>query len=100
MSTPSAAAPEAAPEAAPAPAPAADKREMQYVLRPGHECVLDLRALARLPANPDDDGVHAFRAIFMQKGRTVHVPDEPGCYATTSPYRIQTAVCIVHFHES
>ena len=73
---------------------------MQYTLPPDYECVLDLRALARLPANPDDDGVHSFRAIFMQKGRTVHVPDEPGCYATTSPYRIQTAVCIVHFHES
>ena len=95
-----------APEAAPAEAAAAtegeeDAREIQHPFDPETtEAVLDVRALCRLPLDADEDGVHAFRALLLHRGKTVHVPDEPGCYATAAPYKSQTAVAIVHFHPS
>ena len=49
------------------------------------ECVLDLRALCGLPLDPEADGAVAFRALLLPKGKTLHVPDEPGCYATLGP---------------
>lgn len=64
------------------------------------ECVLDLRALCGLPANSDEDAVCSFRALMMPKGKTVHVPNEPGCYATLGPWRTQIALSLVHFVAS
>ena len=61
------------------------------------ECVLDMRALCGLPQDPEEDGVLAFRALLLPKGKTLHVPDEPGCYATLGPWRMQTALSTVHF---
>lgn len=85
------------PAAAPAPAAVSEKR-IQHPFDPAtHDCVLDVRALCRLPANADEDGVHALRALILEKGKTVHVPDEPGRYATSAPHRTQTALCLVHF---
>ena len=89
----------AAQETAAAPAPAAvSEKCIQHPFNPDtHDCVLDVRSLCRLPANPDEDGVHALRALVLEKGKTVHVPDEPGRYATSAPHRTQTALCLVHF---
>ena len=93
---PKAVAPAAA--TSPAAAPVATARQIQHKFDSStEECVVDVRSLARLPANADEDGVHTLRAIFLQKGHTVHVPDEPGCYATTGAWRTQTALCLVHF---
>jgi hypothetical protein len=64
------------------------------------ECVLDLRALCALPVDQDEDGVMAFRALMLPKGKTLHVPNEPGCYATLGPWRTQIALSLVHFVKS
>ena len=99
-------APAAAPAAAPSAAPIQTEtdgtaRKMQYPFDPEiTQCVPDIRALCSLPADPDEDGVHTLRALLLPKGKSVHVPDEPGCYATIGPFRTQTALCIIHFHES
>eukprot|EP00966_Prymnesium_polylepis_P144183 3328742-Prymnesium_polylepis.1 len=61
------------------------------------ECVLDVRALCGLPHDPEEDGAVAFRALLLPKGKTLHVPDEPGCYATLGPWRMQSALALVHF---
>ena len=60
-------------------------------------CVLDTRALCALPMDADEDGSMAFRAFLLPKGKTLHVPDEPGCYATLGPWRTQIALALVHF---
>ena len=94
-------APAAAPAAATAPAATeavASRAKPQYPFDPAtHACVVDLRALCKLPAEPDEDGVHTLRALVMHKGKTVHVPDEPGCYATMEKAHVQSAVSLVHF---
>ena len=64
------------------------------------ELVPDLRSICGLPANPDEDGILTFRALVLPKGKTLHVPDEPGCYATVGPWRTQIALSLVHFVES
>ena len=61
------------------------------------ECVLDVRALCSLPQDSDEDGAMSFRALLLPKGKTVHVPDEPGCYATLGPWHTQIALSLVHF---
>ena len=61
------------------------------------ECVLDVRALCGLPQDSDEEGALAFRALLLPKGKTLHVPDEPGCYATLGPWHSQLALCEVHF---
>ena len=50
-----------------------------------------------LPQDQEEDGVTAFRALLLPKGKTLHVPDEPGCYATLGPWRMQSALSRVHF---
>ena len=60
-------------------------------------CVLDVRSLCALPVDADEDGAMAFRAFLLPKGKTVHIPDEPGCYATLGPWRTQVALSLVHF---
>ena len=94
------AAPAAAPEAAPN---AADKstRQIEFPFdAKTTQCIPDLRAMCRLPADADEDGVQTFRALLLPIGQTLHVPDEPGCYATVGPYRTQTSLNLVHFVES
>ena len=94
------AAPAAAPDAAP---DAAEKstRQMEHPFdAKTTQCIPDLRALCRLPADADEDGVQTFRALLLPIGQTLHVPGEPGCYATVGPYRTQTALNLVHFVES
>ena len=44
-------------------------------------CIPDLRTMCELPANAENEGVSTFRALFLPKGKTVHVPGQPGCYA-------------------
>lgn len=61
------------------------------------ECVLDLRALCGLPQDSEEDGALAFRALLLPKGKTLHVPGEPGCYATLGPWQSQVALSLVHF---
>ena len=61
------------------------------------ECVLDVRALCGLPQDSEEGGAIAFRALLMPKGKTLHIPDEPGCYATLGPWRMQSALALVHF---
>ena len=61
------------------------------------DCVLDVRSLCALPQDADEDGAAAFRALLLPKGKTLHVPDEPGCYATLGPYRVQSSIALVHF---
>ena len=60
------------------------------------DCVLDVRSLCGLPQDQEEDGVTAFRALLLPKGKTLHVPDEPGCYATLWPWRMQSALSRVH----
>ena len=90
--------------AAPAAAPAAADLASADIKIPfdhnTHECVADIRALARLPADPDDEGVAFFRAFLLPKGHTVHVPDEPGCYACYGRATLKLTLCLVHFVES
>ena len=64
------------------------------------EVVPDLRSICGLPANPDEDSLLTFRALILPKGKTLHVPDEPGCYATVGPWRMQIALTLVHFVEA
>ena len=100
------AAPAATPAAAPAAAPAATQAEeqtppIQFPFDAATtQCVPDLRALSRLPADSAEDGVHTFRAMLLPIGKTLHVPNEPGCYATRGPWRMQTALCKVYFLEA
>ena len=61
------------------------------------ECVLDVRALCGLPQDSEEGGAMSFRALLMPKGKTLHIPDEPGCYATLRPWRMQSALAHVHF---
>ena len=61
------------------------------------DCVLDVRALCGLPQDSEEDGAVAFRALLLPKGKTLHIPDEPGCYATLGPWRMQSALALVHF---
>eukprot|EP00966_Prymnesium_polylepis_P331372 7386933-Prymnesium_polylepis.2 len=61
------------------------------------DCVLDVRSLCGLPQDPEEDGAVAFRALLLPKGKTLHVPDEPGCYATLGPWRMQMSLSLVHF---
>ena len=98
-------APAKQPAAAPADAAnedaADEERVIQHPFDPETtEAVLDVRALCQLPVDPDEDGVHSFRALLLAKGKTVHVPDEPGCYAMSAPWRIHTCLGLVHFHAS
>ena len=81
-----------------------DDKDEEAVLPPKYafdgntmDCVLDLRALCGLPEDPEEDGVVSFRALLLPKGKTLHVPDETGCYATLGPWRMQTALSLVHF---
>ena len=89
--------------AAPAAAPAAALQSADIKIpfdHKTHECVADVRALARLPADPDDEGVAFFRAFLLPKGHTVHVPGEPGCYACYGRATLKLSLCLVHFVES
>ena len=97
-----AAAEAAAPAAAPATAKEPDEAvAIRFPFDPKTtQCVPDLRSLCRLPADPDDDGVQTFRAMLFPIGKTIHVPNEPGAYATLGPWRMQMALCLVHFHEA
>jgi hypothetical protein len=60
-------------------------------------CIPDLRTMCELPANAENEGVSTFRALFLPKGKTVHVPGQPGCYVVNGEYRQQLALCLVHF---
>ena len=64
------------------------------------DCVLDVRTLAALPQDSDEDGAAAFRALLLPKGKTVHVPGASGCYATIGPWRTQLVLSLVHFEPS
>ena len=64
------------------------------------QCIPDLRTMCSLPADADNEGVHAFRALFLPKGQTVHVPGQPGCYVVKGEYRQQLALCNVHFNDT
>ena len=61
------------------------------------QCVPDLRFLCALPKDSDTDGVDTFRAILLEKGKSLHVLGEPGAYATTGEWRTQLALSYVHF---
>ena len=61
--------------------------------------VPDLRSLAFLPADPDD-ALQTFRAIQLPRGKTLHVPNEPGCYVTLGPWEMIVALSKVHFAAS
>ena len=61
------------------------------------DCVLDVRALCALPQESEEDGAMSFRALLLPKGKTLHVPGEPGCYATLGPWCTQIALSLVHF---
>ena len=95
------------PAAAPAPVEAADKAATEAEPEIGHPfdpettaCIADLRAISRLPADPDSDGLCTFRAFLLSKKHSMHVPGEPGCYVTAAPYRTQTAIALVHFNKA
>ena len=64
------------------------------------EVVIDLKALCVLPFDHEMDGVHAFRALFMPRGKTMKVPDAHGCYIVDGTYSNQTALSVVHFVDS
>ena len=96
-----ASAPSPAAANAPEAAPTGDAPKIGFPFDASMEdCIPDVRALARLPANADEDGVHTLRAIIFKKGSAVHVPGEPGTYATTGAHRTQTALELVHFHAA
>ena len=57
--------------------------------------VVDLAYLMALPIDPDADGTASFRALILPQGKTLHVPDEPGCYTTLGPWRAQTGLSMV-----
>ena len=63
-------------------------------------CVPDLRTMCNLPADVETDGVATFRALLLPKGKTVHVPDQPGCYVVAAEFRQQLALSKVHFAAS
>ena len=63
-------------------------------------CVPDLRTMCNLPSDVDESGVHVFRALFLPMGKTMHTPDQPGCYIVNGSYRQQLALCTVHFVDS
>ena len=61
------------------------------------DVIIDVRCLCGLPEDPEADGMESWRAVFLPKGKTIHVPEEPGAYVTLGPYRSQLAISIVHF---
>ena len=63
-------------------------------------CVVDLRSLIALPANSEEDALLTLRAFFLQKGKTIRVPEHAGHYATLEKYVAQVALCKVFFASS
>ena len=39
-------------------------------------------------------------ALILPQGKTLHVPDEPGCYTTLGPWRAQTGLSMVFFQAT
>ena len=62
--------------------------------------VVDLAYLMALPIDPDADGTASFRALILPQGKTLHVPDEPGCYTTLGPWRAQMGLSMVFFQAT
>ena len=64
------------------------------------DVVLDVKSLCGLPWDAEQDGVHAFRALFFPKGKVIHVPDMPGRYVVDGNWKRQEALVVVHFVEA
>ena len=64
------------------------------------EVVLDLRAMHRIPFDLDEDGMGALRVAILPKGKSMHVPGQPGRYIVGGAWRSQYALCIVHWLKS
>eukprot|EP00966_Prymnesium_polylepis_P053084 1228951-Prymnesium_polylepis.1 len=64
------------------------------------DLVIDFRAACSLPFDPDNDGVHALRAVVFQKGKGIHHPHEPGKLVVAGKHSKQAALSIVHFAPS
>ena len=60
-------------------------------------CVCDLRSMCEVPWDLETSGVCTFRALLLPKGKTLHVPGEPGCYVTSGSWGQQLALCKVYF---
>ena len=54
-------------------------------------------SLCSATQDSEEDGALAFRALLLPKGKTLHVPGEPGCYDTLGPWQSQVALALVHF---
>ena len=64
------------------------------------QVILDVRALCSIPFDIQADPTFAFRVLLLPSGKTVHVPNEPGCYAVGAPWRSQKALSLVYFKQS
>ena len=60
-------------------------------------CIPDLRSIINLPVDAEEEAVQMLRAFIFKRGSVVHVPDAPGKYATTEPWRLESALQLVHF---
>ena len=64
------------------------------------DVVLDFKSLCGLPWDPQQDGIHTFRALIFDKGKVMHVPDMPGRYVVDGNWDQQSSLQVVHFVES
>lgn len=61
------------------------------------DIILDMTALCSLPFQPCEEGVRAFRAILLPKGKALHVPHQPGHYIVNGEWSTQRSLALVHF---
>ena len=62
-----------------------------------HELVIDCKGLCGMPVSEMNSGVRSLRALVMPKGKYAHVPSLAGRYFVLGEYRVQYALCNVHF---
>ena len=64
-----------------------------------YDVVVDLKGLVAVPQNFETDGVQTIRAFRFAKGAAVHVPNSPGQYLTSQPFRALLLPMYVNFLE-
>lgn len=62
-----------------------------------HEFVPDWAGMCSIPFDTESEGIRTFRALIVQRGKVLHVPERPGHYVVDGEWTMQPALSIVHF---
>ena len=62
-----------------------------------HDLIVDIKSIASVPHEPSKDGVRAFRAIRLPKGKACHVPNVTGAYVVNGDWLQIISPAIVYF---